>query len=293
MADIEPARIETPVDSPEFLAEMENILAMVRRLLRYRPATLASTLHGQKSLEFVEYTPYAAGDDLRRVDWNVYRRLHQVMVKKYAVELPTHWAVGVDMSASMSLYGKLSFACRLAAVILYLGVSLVDSVSLFLFPGNDRVWRYRRRDDVRQGLSLLNNRTPAGKQVSFRQIGAQLARRTHVMLISDFYGPLAQEWLPLARLKDMRGTALHIVADEERSPAWQGLFVLQDAESGARRQLTITPAMLAQYRRRFAEHLARLKTGCLERQIAYQSIATGESLDRVVLQTLRCLGLLR
>jgi uncharacterized protein (DUF58 family) len=293
MADPKLAHLDSNLISPAFIAEMDGILAMVRRLLRYHPTTLASHLHGQKSLEFVEYTPYSAGDDLRRVDWNVYRRLRHVVVKKYAVELPSHWAVGIDVSASMTMYGKLSFARRLAAVLIYLGVTLVDSVTLFLFPGLPQVWCYRRRGDVKQGLSLLSTCGGQAATASFRQIAAQLARRTKVLLLSDFYGTVAQEWLTMATLKEMHGTALHIVAHEEKDPHWQGIFVLQDAETGEASRLAVTPALLTEYRLRFAEHMDTTKAICRKRHVSHHEVAADLPLDRAVLQILQNIGIIK
>ena len=35
------------------------------------------------SLEFVDVRPYVPGDDTRYVDWNVYRRLDRLVVKRF------------------------------------------------------------------------------------------------------------------------------------------------------------------------------------------------------------------
>ena len=35
---------------------------------------------GARGLEFADYRPYTPGDDLRRVDWNIYARLGEAFV---------------------------------------------------------------------------------------------------------------------------------------------------------------------------------------------------------------------
>src|SRR6201981_1978589 len=53
------------------------------------------------SQEFAEYRAYAAGDDLRHVDWNVYARTDRTYLKRYRGETNTQMTVLLDASNSM------------------------------------------------------------------------------------------------------------------------------------------------------------------------------------------------
>jgi len=55
-------------------------LVSQRSLLNRTPGEHHSERKGA-SLEFADYRPYVAGDDLRRIDWNIYARLEKLVIK--------------------------------------------------------------------------------------------------------------------------------------------------------------------------------------------------------------------
>jgi len=54
-----------------------------------------------RGLEFVDYRRYTPGDDLRSIDWNVYARLREVVVKAAPAEGHVDLALLLDGSRSM------------------------------------------------------------------------------------------------------------------------------------------------------------------------------------------------
>lgn len=108
------------------------------------------------SVEFADHRNYVPGDDLRRIDWNVFARLDRFFVKIFQEEQDLTVSVILDASASMDAGGvatapanpsgtplvnagnKLAFAQRLATALAYIGlvnnnrvvVSVLDGVSL-------------------------------------------------------------------------------------------------------------------------------------------------------------------
>ena len=74
------------------------------------------------SAEFSDFREYIPGDDLRRMDWNVYARLDKLYIREYMEEKEAVVSVLIDTSASMD-YGaasKAELARDLAAVAAYL-----------------------------------------------------------------------------------------------------------------------------------------------------------------------------
>src|SRR5690348_9065669 len=83
-------------------------------------------------IEFADYRPYSAGDDLRRVDWNTYARLGTLHVRQSQAEHDTVLYILVDASPSMD-YGappKFFAARRLAASLGYIALAYLDNVIL-------------------------------------------------------------------------------------------------------------------------------------------------------------------
>ena len=87
------------------------------------------------SVEFADYRQYAAGDDLRFIDWNVYARLDRLFMKIFLEEEELTVGIAIDASASME-YGnpnKFDFARRLAMSLGYIALSSHNRASLFSF----------------------------------------------------------------------------------------------------------------------------------------------------------------
>ena len=98
-----PERDEEELLDDETLRQLERLsLPLLRALTpglageRQGPAT------GPRA-DFADYRRYVPGDDLRRVDWNVYARLRQLAVKVGAEEGRLALVVLLDTSRSMLL----------------------------------------------------------------------------------------------------------------------------------------------------------------------------------------------
>lgn len=73
--------------------------------------------HTGNAMEFAEYRDYVAGDDVRRLDWNVFARSGQLMIRQYEEEVDPRCDIVLDCSASMSIpENKSYFATGLAAL---------------------------------------------------------------------------------------------------------------------------------------------------------------------------------
>lgn len=93
------------------------------------------------SLEFADYRPYVSGDDVRRIDWNLYGRTSKAYIRQYWDEQERSFHLYIDSSKSMSSFGsgesnKWLFAIRIAASIGYLTLQCEDRLQISLF--NDR-----------------------------------------------------------------------------------------------------------------------------------------------------------
>lgn len=85
------------------------------------------------SAEFSDFREYMPGDDLRRMDWNVYARLDKLYIREYMEEKEAIVSVLIDTSASMD-YGaesKAELASDLAAVVGFLALNNMDRLMLY------------------------------------------------------------------------------------------------------------------------------------------------------------------
>ncbi len=105
--------------SSEFLTQLERLALVSRKAFRGRTRGERKSPHKGMSVEFADYRPYGAGDDLRYVDWNIYGRLDRLYLKLFVDEEDLYLHLLLDGSASMSFGepSKLRYAARLAAAL--------------------------------------------------------------------------------------------------------------------------------------------------------------------------------
>jgi uncharacterized protein (DUF58 family) len=122
----------------EFLEKLESISLAVKGAMTglYGGSRKA---HGYgNTVEFADFREYVPGDDLRRIDWNVYARFEKYFIKLFTDERQQHHRIIVDCSASMATGKpeKAQTALRIATAFAYLAVCDMDRVSFQLLHGD-------------------------------------------------------------------------------------------------------------------------------------------------------------
>ena len=89
--------------------------------------------YGQ-TVEFADYREYMLGDDIRRIDWNLYSRFEKHFIKLFTDERQMHTQIYLDCSASMSKANpqKAAYAVGVAAALGFLSVHNMDKLSFRL-----------------------------------------------------------------------------------------------------------------------------------------------------------------
>ena len=196
------------------------------------------------SQEFAEYRAYSKGDDLRRVDWNVFARTEKTFLKRYRGETNTQLLILLDTSASMA-YGsqavtKLDYARFVAASLCYMAHLQRDAAGLIVF--DEDVSNYVA-PSTRQGqlFRLLHGieKAEAGTRTDFAKPFAHfqnfLHRRGIVVVLSDFYerpDVIVKTIEPL-RYRGNDVIFFHLLDPQEIKPKFREPVVLVDMENSA------------------------------------------------------------
>jgi len=148
-------------------------------------------------MEFADHKEYSAGDDFRMIDWNVYARLDEFVVRLYETEENLSACILVDASESMDFGGshgtKWEAAKRLTAGLGYVAMANRDSLTMFLFAGKieGKLEAARGKGHLRQMAQVLEAARPSGRsdfKTALRSAGSQLHRAGMCFVISDFCG---------------------------------------------------------------------------------------------------------
>lgn len=283
-----------------FLRKLERLDIVARKL---RSGILRgerrSTKRGQ-SVEFADFRLYTPGDDLRRVDWNVYARTERAFIKLFVEEEDRTVHILLDASPSMD-WGdddahKLTWGRRAAAAIGYIALAGLDRVAVATIGGGGE----RRAPTLRGTRSLFRLLDFLGEEVATPREGATdldaalaaYAARTRnpgpLFLISDLLVAGGGK----AGLSALAGhgyepNIIHALTPDELDPTLLGELKLVDRETGTARELTVDEAALTRYRRGLADWQADLAAHSGGRGWPYLPVSTGTPFEEIILNALR------
>jgi uncharacterized protein (DUF58 family) len=274
------------------------------------------------SVEFDDYRDYAAGDDLRHIDWNVVARLDRVFVKLFREDEDLALHVVVDASASMDAGtpSKIVLAQRLAMGLAYIGLSGQSRVMVSVMGAPKRapvqtLAAVRGRRNTRRIAEFLleASRAPEGESVGVG-VGAgvfgealkaismrsRMGGRGVMVVLSDF---LVEEEVKrgLGYIGEGHGYDVHafmVLSPGELEPEKEagggviGDVRLTDVETGRATEVSISGAVLRRYKARIAEHVEQVRGACLARGIGFAMVRSDADAGDVLLRVLRARGVI-
>ncbi len=256
------------------------------------------------SIEFADYRNYVKGDDLRRLDWNVYARLERSFIKLLEEEEDLAVHLLLDASASMHWPDndppthKLTYALRLTGALGHIALTAGDLLSVTLLGNNNRSWGpFRGAQNSLRLLQFLETITAVGPtdlNLSLRNYALYGRRPGLLFVVSDLLSPGGyQEGVAALQARGYEVALLHLLSPDEVNPPLGGDLKLVDVETAADAEITLDPTTLAQYRERLGDWLAEIAAYCAARQVHYIPITTDLPWEKLVMQTLRVKGVLK
>ncbi len=274
-----------PLLDADLLRTLERLsLASQRRL----PGRLAGDRKSPKKgagVEFADFREYAPGDDLRRVDWNVYARAEKLFLKLYSLDEDRTVSILIDCSRSMAFGApeKELYARRLAAALGYLGLVGMDRVKLYpLSSGAARpIGPLRGRQELRRLLDWLQTLTAEGAgglQTSLQAFLASEKTPGVAIILSDFFEEGAEKALRGFGARDFDTTVIQVLSPEDVTPTIAGDLRLVDSESGETLDVTVSSRLLSSYKAALESLRMRVRDECLRSGLGFISVQTDKAL---------------
>ena len=263
-----PERDRRPALPADLVRKVRRIEISTRHLVDQGVAGDYHSAFKGRGVEFAEVRPYADGDEMRAIDWNVTARMGTPYVKRYVEERDLTVFLTVDVSGSLGFGSrtilKRELAAELAALLSFaavrnqdrVGAALIsDRLELFLRPD-------RRRTHVLRIVREILTRPAGGRTDLESGLSAALKtlkQRSVLFLISDLLdSPLQSALKSAAARHDLIVVEVYDPIDHQ--PPVTSPVVLRDAESG--RLATVggrrTAREHARRRRRERHELLRL-----------------------------------
>ncbi len=260
--------------------------------------------HRGSSVEFADYRDYTPGDDLRRVDWNIYARLDRPFVKLFEEEEDLAVYILLDGSRSMD-WGegdthKFQYALHLSAGLGAMALASGDVLSIGLLQEGRLAAEFgptRGQVALPRLFGFLGSLEPDGKtdlNACLHQYFITPRRPGLIILISDLLTAESFE----TGLRPLLGRGheavlLHILAPDELDPPLAGDLQLVDVETGQGQDISLDSGLRTLYRERVHDWILATRARCHKQGIRYLDLNTRNSWDKALLLEMRRGGIIK
>ena len=213
-----------------------------------------------RGMSFKEVREYAAGDDIRFIDWNVSARFGHPFSKVFEEERELTVMLLIDVSASAD-FGtqarKKDVATEIAAVIAFSAVNNGDKIGVVFY--SDRIEKYIPPKKgkkhalyiVRQLLSITPKKKGTQLSTALRYFNNTTRQKSIAFVLSDFIDANYRDALRVAGNKhDIIGVKLYDKMDRQLPQL--GMLRVEDAETGKQRWIdSNSPFVRFEYEKEF------------------------------------------
>lgn len=290
----------------QFFSRLETLALNLRtNLAGYFGGKHLVSTYGQ-TVEFADYREYQLGDDIRRIDWNLFSRFEKYFLKLFTDERQMQVQIFLDCSASMGKSNpqKAAYSVATAAAIGFLAVHNMDKVSFHLLKEN--------RAENPFG-------TMVGKQAFYRAIGEleriEFAGESDIeagivaspgtganngltVIISDFF--TESNWkkaVDYLCYKKRQVLLVQVLTPEEIDPSYDGRMTLIDSEAidvadPKNMKIRITRSMQKAYEEALNDFQQEIKTYCSKRGVDFISVSTEKPIEKMLFGELLKVGIM-
>ncbi len=281
---------------PAFIRKLDGLYLLARKVLGGSLQSDRKSTKKGAGITFADYAKYHPGDDFRSIDWRVYARFEQLVVKLFEIDEDATVYVLVDGSPSMK--SKFLFARQLGAALAYIALHMLDQLCVYGLADklNPLLERCRGRGKVLPFLRSLDEAQTFGTDTNFtacaREFMARHRRKGIIVVISDFLFPAGfEDGLKLLQYNRHDVFCLQVQDDTDTKCDWKDDVELTCVETNQSQRVTITPREARLYEQAVADWNAGLKKSCARRGIGLASTTPEIPFEQVIQDILRRGGL--
>jgi uncharacterized protein (DUF58 family) len=284
---------------PDFLTRLEYLSLISKRVFRGSLLAQRRTMQLGSGIEFSDHREYTAGDDFRYLDWNVYARHGDLLLKRFEEEQDLHVYLLLDCSRSMG-FGhppKFDLARRLVAALAYIALADLDRVGVLAFADGigDVFPLARGKARILALMKFLEAQRVSGQDTNLARSVQGLLHRSRrsglAVVVSDLFDEHGfQPGLDQLRYRRFDAHVLQLHAPREADPALLGDVELLDVETNSLRQVTVTEKNLKRYRQLFQQHQLAVRDYCRNYGLGCTQSPSTVPFDTLILHMMRRAG---
>ena len=256
---------------PDFVTRLEYLSIISKRVFRGSLLAQRRTMQMGSGIEFSDHREYAPGDDLRYLDWNVYARHGDLLLKRFQEEQDLHVYLMLDCSRSMAFGDppKFDLARRLVAALAYIALADLDRISVLSFSDEviDEFPLTRGKARILPLMKFLEAQEVTGSDTDLERSAQGLLHRSRrsgmAIVVSDLFDERGfQTGLDQIRYRRFDSHVLQLHDPKEADPALLGDVELLDVETDSTRKVTVTEKNIRAYRKLFTDHQKSVQDYC-------------------------------
>lgn len=260
--------------------------------------------YGQ-TVEFADYREYELGDDIRRIDWNLYSRFEKYFIKQFTDERQMHIQIFLDCSASMGKNDpvKAAYSVGVAAALGFLAVHNMDKLTFNLIKGDiadDPFGTIVGKNSFFRAIGALENIEFGGDCDMNNAITTSRTGTADglTVVVSDFF--TESDWkkaVDYLCYKKRQVLFVQIMTPDEVEPAYDGRVHMLDSEAEAiederNLKIRITRSLQSAYAQALKEYKQELSDFCHSRGAEFISLVTDTPIEKALFGELLKVGIM-
>lgn len=284
---------------PDFLTRLEYLSIVSKRVFRGQLLAQRRTMQMGSGIEFSDHREYTVGDDLRYLDWNIYARHGNLLLKRFQEEQDLHVYLLLDCSRSMAFGSppKFDLARQLVAALAYIALADLDRVAIIGYANGIMAELPMTRGKARilSVMKFLESLQTSGDDTNLEKCVQGLLHRGAqtglAVVISDLFDEHGfQRGLDQLRYRRFDAHVIQLHDPKEADPALLGDAELVDIESESVRKVTVTERSLKMYRQLFVDHQTAVREYCHTCALGCTQSSSTVRFDDLIMRMMRDSG---
>ena len=278
-----------------FLKKLEYLSLVSRRVFQGQLLANRRARQLGSGIVFADHRNYNFGDDLRYLDWNLYARFGNQLIRRFEEEKDMNVYFLLDCSKSMSVGNpnKFDYARKVTAALSYIALADLDRVCIVAFA--DKVYQMfpiiRGKQHILNVIRFLDSLKTVGNTTdmatSMNEFVGQKQHTGLAVVISDFFDPKGfKPGLDVLRYRNYEPHIIQIHDVREADPLFRGDRQLHDVETGDAHEVTISENLIRRYKQKFTSFLDDIRRYGVDNGLNCMVSTTAVPFDDMIMQML-------
>ena len=283
----------------DFLTRLEYLSIISKRVFRGSLLAQRRTMQMGSGIEFSDHREYSPGDDFRYLDWNVYARHGDLLLKRFQEEQDLNVYLLLDCSRSMGFGepAKFDLARHLIAALAYIALADLDRINVLAFADEiiDEFPLTRGKAQILPLMNFLEKLEVSGSETDLARCANGLIHRSRrpgmAVTVSDLFDEKGfDRGLDQLRYRRFDGHVIQLYDPAEANPPMLGDVEMIDVENESTRMVTVTEKNIRTYKQLFQDHQQAVQDYCRNHGLGCTQSPATIPFDDLVLRMMRKAG---